>query len=188
MDASDAFSVVWNDSTQSRLTVKIWNKEVNSVQFKPAEETETCIVVIRLCGLKRQSERERVKERHPEPPLLLVSAASVRLELFLWNKQPGVQMGWSSCLLHFTTDPCVRMTSNSKTVNSAAIKAEIKRHDSLQTAINRLAKQFERVGDQQLRSGLKVYLHSIQGKLLFLKLGCSLWLTFTCKLQKLLSQ
>uniref|UniRef100_A0A3Q4IBE0 ArfGAP with GTPase domain, ankyrin repeat and PH domain 2 n=1 Tax=Neolamprologus brichardi TaxID=32507 RepID=A0A3Q4IBE0_NEOBR len=56
----------------------------------------------------------------------------------------------------------VRMTSNSKTVNSAAIKAEIKRHDSLQTAINRLAKQFERVGDQQLRSGLKVYLHSIQ--------------------------
>ncbi|KAL3974966.1 hypothetical protein ACER0C_023592 [Sarotherodon galilaeus] len=55
------------------------------------------------------------------------------------------------------------MTSNSKTVNSAAIKAEIKRHDSLQTAINRLAKQFERVGDQQLRSGLKVYLHSIQG-------------------------
>uniref|UniRef100_A0A669CU24 ArfGAP with GTPase domain, ankyrin repeat and PH domain 2 n=1 Tax=Oreochromis niloticus TaxID=8128 RepID=A0A669CU24_ORENI len=54
------------------------------------------------------------------------------------------------------------MTSNSKTVNSAAIKAEIKRHDSLQTAINRLAKQFERVGDQQLRSGLKVYLHSIQ--------------------------
>uniref|UniRef100_A0A3Q0R755 ArfGAP with GTPase domain, ankyrin repeat and PH domain 2 n=1 Tax=Amphilophus citrinellus TaxID=61819 RepID=A0A3Q0R755_AMPCI len=51
---------------------------------------------------------------------------------------------------------------SSKSVNSAAIKAEIKRHDSLQTAINRLAKQFERVQDQQLRSGLKVYLHSIQ--------------------------
>lgn len=54
---------------------------------------------------------------------------------------------------------------NSKSVNSAAIKAEIKRHESLQSAINRLSKQFERVGDQQLRSGLKVYLHSIQGKL-----------------------
>lgn len=70
------------------------------------------------------------------------------------------------------------MTSNSKTVNSAAIKAEIKRHDSLQTAINRLAKQFERVGDQQLRSGLKVYLHSIQGKLLFL----GAWLLFVIDL------
>ncbi|KAM6982087.1 arf-GAP with GTPase, ANK repeat and PH domain-containing protein 2 isoform 4-T4 [Tautogolabrus adspersus] len=54
------------------------------------------------------------------------------------------------------------MSSNIKSVNSIAIKAEIKRHDSLQTAINRLFKQFERVGDQQLRSGLKVYLHSIQ--------------------------
>uniref|UniRef100_A0A4W6C8F9 ArfGAP with GTPase domain, ankyrin repeat and PH domain 2 n=1 Tax=Lates calcarifer TaxID=8187 RepID=A0A4W6C8F9_LATCA len=49
-----------------------------------------------------------------------------------------------------------------KSVNSAAIKAEIKRHESLQSAINRLSKQFERVADQQLRSGLKVYLHSIQ--------------------------
>ncbi|CAJ1084417.1 arf-GAP with GTPase%2C ANK repeat and PH domain-containing protein 2 isoform X5 [Xyrichtys novacula] len=54
------------------------------------------------------------------------------------------------------------MNSNSKSVNSTAIKAEIKRHESLQSAINRLSKQFERVVDQQLRSGLKVYLHSIQ--------------------------
>uniref|UniRef100_A0A8D0DGF6 ArfGAP with GTPase domain, ankyrin repeat and PH domain 2 n=1 Tax=Sander lucioperca TaxID=283035 RepID=A0A8D0DGF6_SANLU len=54
------------------------------------------------------------------------------------------------------------MSSNSKSVNSTAIKAEIKRHESLQSAINRLSKQFERVADQQLRSGLKVYLHSIQ--------------------------
>ncbi|XP_024149334.1 arf-GAP with GTPase, ANK repeat and PH domain-containing protein 2 isoform X6 [Oryzias melastigma] len=53
-------------------------------------------------------------------------------------------------------------SSSSKSVNSTAIKAEIKRHDSLQSAINRLAKQFERVEDQQLRSGLKVFLHSIQ--------------------------
>lgn len=57
------------------------------------------------------------------------------------------------------------MTSNNKSVNSTAIKAEIKRYESLQSAINRLSKQFERVQDQQLRSGLKVYLHSIQGKL-----------------------
>ncbi|XP_073326856.1 arf-GAP with GTPase, ANK repeat and PH domain-containing protein 2 [Pagrus major] len=54
------------------------------------------------------------------------------------------------------------MNSNSKSPNSTAIKAEIKRHESLQSAINRLSKQFERVADQQLRSGLKVYLHSIQ--------------------------
>ncbi|XP_071333540.1 arf-GAP with GTPase, ANK repeat and PH domain-containing protein 2 isoform X5 [Trachinotus anak] len=54
------------------------------------------------------------------------------------------------------------MNSNSKSVNSIAIKAEIKRYESLQSAINRLSKQFERVADQQLRSGLKVYLHSIQ--------------------------
>ncbi|XP_075954799.1 arf-GAP with GTPase, ANK repeat and PH domain-containing protein 2 isoform X2 [Anarhichas minor] len=54
------------------------------------------------------------------------------------------------------------MNSSSKSVNSCAIKAEIKRHASLQSAINRLSKQFERVADQQLRSGLKVYLHSIQ--------------------------
>uniref|UniRef100_A0A3Q1ENC3 ArfGAP with GTPase domain, ankyrin repeat and PH domain 2 n=1 Tax=Acanthochromis polyacanthus TaxID=80966 RepID=A0A3Q1ENC3_9TELE len=53
------------------------------------------------------------------------------------------------------------MNSN-KSVSSAAIKAEIKRHGSLQSTINRLYKQFERVEDQQLRSGLKVYLHSIQ--------------------------
>uniref|UniRef100_A0A3P8TBL4 ArfGAP with GTPase domain, ankyrin repeat and PH domain 2 n=1 Tax=Amphiprion percula TaxID=161767 RepID=A0A3P8TBL4_AMPPE len=53
------------------------------------------------------------------------------------------------------------MNSN-KSVSSAAIKAEIKRHGSLQSTINRLYKQFERVEDQQLRSGLKVYLHSIE--------------------------
>uniref|UniRef100_H3CB55 ArfGAP with GTPase domain, ankyrin repeat and PH domain 2 n=1 Tax=Tetraodon nigroviridis TaxID=99883 RepID=H3CB55_TETNG len=51
---------------------------------------------------------------------------------------------------------------NSKSANSAAIKGEIKRHDSLQNTINRLSKQLERVPDQQLRAGLKVYLHSIQ--------------------------
>ncbi|XP_055022311.1 arf-GAP with GTPase, ANK repeat and PH domain-containing protein 2 [Boleophthalmus pectinirostris] len=54
------------------------------------------------------------------------------------------------------------MGSTGKSANSTAIKAEIKRHDGLQSAINRLNKQFERVSDAQLRSGLKVYLHSIQ--------------------------
>lgn len=61
-------------------------------------------------------------------------------------------------------DPCVSMNNSSKPANSAAIKAEIKRHESLQNTINRLARQLERVPDQQLRSGLKVYLHSIQGE------------------------
>ncbi|XP_027865834.1 arf-GAP with GTPase, ANK repeat and PH domain-containing protein 2 isoform X5 [Xiphophorus couchianus] len=56
----------------------------------------------------------------------------------------------------------MRMTSNIKSASSFAIKAEIKRYDSLQSAINRLFKQFERVENQTLRSGLKVYLHSIQ--------------------------
>lgn len=64
----------------------------------------------------------------------------------------------------FLKDPLVRMNHNSKSTNSAAIKGEIKRHESLQNTINRLSKQLERVPDQQLRSGLKVYLHSIQGK------------------------
>lgn len=56
------------------------------------------------------------------------------------------------------------MNNSSKPANSAAIKAEVKRHESLQNTIKRLSRQLERVPDQQLRSGLKVYLHSIQGK------------------------
>uniref|UniRef100_A0A8C6Q4E2 ArfGAP with GTPase domain, ankyrin repeat and PH domain 2 n=1 Tax=Nothobranchius furzeri TaxID=105023 RepID=A0A8C6Q4E2_NOTFU len=50
----------------------------------------------------------------------------------------------------------------SKSVYSAAIKAETKKHESLQRALSKLSKQFEKVDDQQLRSGLKVSLHSIQ--------------------------
>lgn len=56
------------------------------------------------------------------------------------------------------------MNSNSKSVNSIAIRAELKRHESVQSAINRLFKQFERVGDPQLSSSLKIYLRSIQGE------------------------
>uniref|UniRef100_A0A8C8D9R0 Small monomeric GTPase n=1 Tax=Oncorhynchus tshawytscha TaxID=74940 RepID=A0A8C8D9R0_ONCTS len=54
------------------------------------------------------------------------------------------------------------MNSSNKLSQSSAIRAEVKRHESVQNTINKLFKQFERVGDQQLRSGLKVYLHSIQ--------------------------
>ncbi|XP_053704881.1 arf-GAP with GTPase, ANK repeat and PH domain-containing protein 2 isoform X4 [Synchiropus splendidus] len=54
------------------------------------------------------------------------------------------------------------MDNSSKLANSTAIKAEVKRHESLKHAIAKLFKQFERVSDPQLRSGLKVYLHSIE--------------------------
>ena len=67
-------------------------------------------------------------------------------------------------LVHFTAGLNVKMNSGSKSVNSSAIKAEVKRHEAVKTAINRLFKQIERVEDPQLRCGLKVYLHSIQGK------------------------
>ncbi|MGH0162280.1 UNVERIFIED_CONTAM: hypothetical protein FKN15_048455 [Acipenser sinensis] len=44
----------------------------------------------------------------------------------------------------------------------AAIRAEVRRHESIKTNISKIFKQLERVGDQQLRNGLKLYLHSIQ--------------------------
>ena len=145
------------------------------VQFEPAEETETHIVVSWLLWSRA---RERERERHPDqPPLLLLCRFCVlRSSSSRVTNRREFKWAEASTLLRFTTDPCVRMNSNSKSPNSAAIKAEIKRHESLQSAINRLSKQFERVADQQLRSGLKVYLHSIQGKLR-LSSG-SLWRTF----------
>ncbi|XP_061684286.1 arf-GAP with GTPase, ANK repeat and PH domain-containing protein 2 isoform X2 [Syngnathoides biaculeatus] len=54
------------------------------------------------------------------------------------------------------------MSGKSKLPNSAVIKAEVRRFESLYGAINRLSKQLERVADPQLRSGLKVYLRSIE--------------------------
>lgn len=57
------------------------------------------------------------------------------------------------------------MNSQGKSATSAVIKAEVKRHETVQKTINRLSKQFERVEDPLLRSGLKVYLHSIQAAL-----------------------
>lgn len=58
------------------------------------------------------------------------------------------------------------MSSGSKTVNLAApaVKAEVRRYESLQKALARLAKQVDRVEDEQVRSGLRVYLHSVEGK------------------------
>lgn len=57
------------------------------------------------------------------------------------------------------------MNNNLKLAQSSAIRAEVKRHDTVRNTINKLFKQLERVGDQQLRTGLKVFLHSLQGEL-----------------------
>lgn len=56
------------------------------------------------------------------------------------------------------------MNSTNKVVNSTAIRAEVRRHESLQKTINKFLKQLERVEDPQLKTGLKVFLHSIQGE------------------------
>uniref|UniRef100_A0A8C5BLY5 ArfGAP with GTPase domain, ankyrin repeat and PH domain 2 n=1 Tax=Gadus morhua TaxID=8049 RepID=A0A8C5BLY5_GADMO len=54
------------------------------------------------------------------------------------------------------------MNSSSRSVNSTAIRAELRRHESVQTSIQRLFRQFEKVGDTQLCSGLKICLRSLQ--------------------------
>uniref|UniRef100_A0A671N334 Arf-GAP with GTPase, ANK repeat and PH domain-containing protein 1-like n=1 Tax=Sinocyclocheilus anshuiensis TaxID=1608454 RepID=A0A671N334_9TELE len=54
------------------------------------------------------------------------------------------------------------MNSTNKVTHSTAIRAEVRRHESLQNTINKFLKQLERVEDRQLRTGLKVFLHSIQ--------------------------
>ncbi|KAJ8412079.1 hypothetical protein AAFF_G00143460 [Aldrovandia affinis] len=51
-----------------------------------------------------------------------------------------------------------------KVTHSSAIRLEVKRHETVKNTINKLFKQLERVEDAQLRSGLKVYLHSVQGQ------------------------
>uniref|UniRef100_A0A673HKQ8 Arf-GAP with GTPase, ANK repeat and PH domain-containing protein 1-like n=1 Tax=Sinocyclocheilus rhinocerous TaxID=307959 RepID=A0A673HKQ8_9TELE len=56
----------------------------------------------------------------------------------------------------------LNMNSTNKVTHSTAIRAEVRRHESLQNTINKFLKQLERVEDQQLRTGLKVFLHSIQ--------------------------
>lgn len=58
----------------------------------------------------------------------------------------------------------MNMHNSTKAAHSSAIRAEVKRHDSLQKTLIKVLKQLERVEDQQLRSGLKLYVHSVQGK------------------------
>ncbi|XP_065141369.1 arf-GAP with GTPase, ANK repeat and PH domain-containing protein 2 isoform X5 [Paramisgurnus dabryanus] len=54
------------------------------------------------------------------------------------------------------------MNNTIKVTNSTAIRAEVRRHESLQRTLNKFLKQLERVEDQQIKTGLKVFLHSIQ--------------------------
>ncbi|XP_030632939.1 arf-GAP with GTPase, ANK repeat and PH domain-containing protein 1-like [Chanos chanos] len=55
------------------------------------------------------------------------------------------------------------MNNNSaRLAHSSAIRAEVKRHQTLKNNLAKLFKLLDRVEDQQLRSGLKVYFHSIQ--------------------------
>lgn len=58
----------------------------------------------------------------------------------------------------------MNMHNSTKVAHSSAIRAEVKRHESLQKTFNKVLKQLERVEDQQLRTGLKVYIHGVQGE------------------------
>ncbi|XP_048856321.1 arf-GAP with GTPase, ANK repeat and PH domain-containing protein 1-like isoform X4 [Brienomyrus brachyistius] len=52
--------------------------------------------------------------------------------------------------------------NNMKLAHSSAIRAEVKRHESVKTTIKKIFKQLERVGDQELRGTIKLHLHSVQ--------------------------
>lgn len=54
------------------------------------------------------------------------------------------------------------MSNSTKVAHSSAIRTEVKRHENLQNTLRKVLKQLERVEDQQLKTGLKVYIHSIQ--------------------------
>ncbi|XP_017342406.1 arf-GAP with GTPase, ANK repeat and PH domain-containing protein 2 isoform X2 [Ictalurus punctatus] len=56
----------------------------------------------------------------------------------------------------------MNMHNSTKVAHSSAIRAEVKRHESLQKTFTKVLKQLERVEDQQLRTGLKVYIHGVQ--------------------------
>lgn len=58
----------------------------------------------------------------------------------------------------------MNMHNSTKAAHSSAIRAEVKRHDSVKNTLNKLLKQLERVSDQELRTGLKVYMLSLQGE------------------------
>lgn len=106
------------------------------------------------CGLNREAERDALL-RLPllPPPFLLLILRVLLLQV------------WSSDGLRQTpaAGQQVGMSGGSKSVN-LAVKAEVRRYESLQKALTRLSKQVERVEDEQVRSGLRVYLHSVEGK------------------------
>lgn len=56
------------------------------------------------------------------------------------------------------------MNNSMKLAQTNAIRVEVKRHENLKKSFAKLSKQLDRVQDPQLRSGLKVYLHSVQGE------------------------
>ena len=63
------------------------------VQFEPAEETETHIVVSWLLW-SRARERERKRKRHPDqPPLFAPLRLFLKFVLLSWNKPPGLCFG-----------------------------------------------------------------------------------------------
>lgn len=74
--------------------------------------------------------------------------------------------GWDGQWIRSSHGRCstVSMNSSVKGAHSSAIRTEVRRHESVQNNFNKLLKQLERVPDQQLRTGLKLYLHSIQGE------------------------
>lgn len=55
--------------------------------------------------------------------------------------------------------------NKTKVAQSNAIRVEVKRHENLKNSFAKLFKQLDRVQDEQLRSCLKVYLHSVKGRL-----------------------
>lgn len=54
------------------------------------------------------------------------------------------------------------MNNSNKVAQSSAIRAEVKRHESLQKTFNKILKQLERVEDGQLKNGLKLYIQFVQ--------------------------
>lgn len=56
------------------------------------------------------------------------------------------------------------MNGSNKLALSNAIRTEVRRYEIVKNNFAKLFKQLESVDDLQLRSGLNVHLHSIQGK------------------------
>lgn len=108
------------------------------------------------CGLNREPERVALLLLALLPPLLLLLL--LLIPLLVWRSNGLRQTA--------AADQQVGMSGGSKSVNlpASAVKAEVRRYESLQKALARLSKQVERVEDEQVRLGLRVYLHSVEGK------------------------